>query len=129
MIRTQKERLFLERLERLARERDLSVELVTGVPDTSGGMVLRGTYGDRIHRTFGMSRQGVRWRFHRLFNEVYVSAFETILLIENTFGTELRDHALQISRERHAARREAARTDPMPSSPTDSEALDQEEEQ
>ena len=38
-------------------------------------MVLRGAYGDRVHQAFRMTRQGVRWRFRRLFNEVYVSAF------------------------------------------------------
>jgi len=67
-------------------------------------MILRGTYGEKIHDTFRMSRQGVRWRFQRLFNDVYVSAFETILFIEKTFSTQLRDHAIQISKERYALR-------------------------
>ena len=53
-------------------------------------MVLKGTYGEKIHKTFRMTRQGVRWRFQRLFNHVYVEAFFTILMIEKTFGTELR---------------------------------------
>jgi len=30
------------------------------------------------------------------------------LRIEKTFGTQLRDHAIRISRERHEARRETA---------------------
>jgi len=30
-------------------------------------MVLKGTYGEKIHKIFRMSRQGVRWRFQRLF--------------------------------------------------------------
>ena len=81
--------------------RDLRVELK---PDTPSYMVLRGTYGERVHDAFRISRQGVRWRFHRLFNDVYVSAFETILLIEKSFGSHLRDHAIRISRERHALR-------------------------
>lgn len=51
-----------------------------------------------------MSRQGVRWRFQRLFNDVYVSAFETILFIEKTFGPDLRPHAIRISQERFALR-------------------------
>ena len=69
-------------------------------------MVLRGTYGEKIHRTFRVTRQGVRWRFQRIFNDIYVAAFATILLIEKTFGTQLRDHAIQISRERYALRQE-----------------------
>jgi len=71
-------------------------------------MVLRGTYGEKIHRVFRMSRQGVRWRFQRLMNHLYVSSFELILMIETTFGTQLRDHAIRISRERHALRQEVA---------------------
>jgi hypothetical protein len=35
-----------------------------------------------------------------------VEAFLTILMIEKTFGTQLRDHAMRISRERYEARRE-----------------------
>jgi hypothetical protein len=69
-------------------------------------MVLKGTYGEKIHKTFRMTRQGVRWRFQRLFSHVYVEAFETILMIEKTFGTELRDSAVRISRERYEVRRE-----------------------
>lgn len=44
--------------------------------------------------------------FQRLFNHVYVEAFETILMIEKTFGTELRDYAVRISKERYALRHE-----------------------
>jgi hypothetical protein len=69
-------------------------------------MVLRGTYGEKIHETFRMSRQGVRWRFQRLFNDVYVSAFTTILFIEKTFGPGLREHAIRISQERYALRQQ-----------------------
>jgi len=86
--------------------KDLRVELRPGNPSS---MILRGTYGEKIHETFGMSRQGVRWRFQRLFNHVYVDVFLTILMIEKTFGTQLREHAIRISRERHALRQEAAR--------------------
>jgi len=67
-------------------------------------MVLCGTYGDKIHQAFRMSRQGVRWRFWRIFNDAYVSAFETIIFIEKTFGPQLREHAVRISRERYELR-------------------------
>ena len=70
-------------------------------------MVLKGTYGEKIHETFRMTRQGVRWRFQRLFNHVYVDALETILMIEKTFGAQLREHAVRISKERWALRNEA----------------------
>jgi len=87
--------------------KDLSVELEPGNPSS---MVLRGTYGEKIHRVFRMTRQGVRWRFVRLFNDIYVSAFETILFIEKAFGPELRDHAIRISKERYARRQDAHET-------------------
>ena len=83
--------------------KDLWVELK---PNRPSYMVLKGTYGEKIHKTFRMTRQGVRWRFQRLFNHVYVEAFETILMIEKAFGTELREHAVRISKERYALRRE-----------------------
>ena len=83
--------------------KDLWVELK---PDRPSYMVLKGTYGEKIHKTFRMTRQGVRWRFQRLFCQVYVEAFETILMIEKTFGTELREYAVKISRERYELRRE-----------------------
>ena len=83
--------------------KDLYVELKQ---DNPSYMVLKGTYGEKIHKTFRMTRQGVRWRFQRLFNQVYVEAFETILMIEKVFGTELREHAVRISRERYTAREE-----------------------
>ena len=87
--------------------KDLSVELRPGNPSH---MVLRGTYGEKIHKAFKITRQGVRWRFWRLFNDIYVSAFETILFVERTFGTQLRENAIRISKERHALRQEATRT-------------------
>jgi len=54
-----------------------------------------------------MSRQGVRWRFYRLFNEVYVSAYETIYFVENFFGTDLRQMAMEIAKERVELRKKA----------------------
>ena len=102
---TQKDKEFLEHLRKLMDSRDLRVELRSGRPSY---MVLRGTYGDHIDRGFHMTRQGVRWRFWRLFNDVYVSAFETILFIEKTFGSELREHAVRISKERYEVRQKVA---------------------
>ena len=81
--------------------KDLWVDLKLDKPSY---MVLKGTYGEKVHETFRMTRQGVRWRFQRLFSHVYVEAFETILMIEKTFGTQLREYAVRISRERYAAR-------------------------
>ena len=77
----------MENLKKLMESKDLWVELK---PNRPSYMVLKGTYGEKIHKTFRMTRQGVRWRFQRLFNRVYVEAFETILMIEKTFGTQLR---------------------------------------
>ena len=70
-------------------------------------MVLKGTYGEKIHRTFGVTRQGVRWRFQHIFGEIYTQAFETILFIEKNFGTQLRDHAIRISREKYQLHQKA----------------------
>jgi hypothetical protein len=103
---TEKDAAFLENLRQLVNSKDLWIELKPGRPSY---MVLRGTYGEKIHKTFRMTRQGVRWRFQRLFNQVYVEAFLTILMIEKTFGTQLREHAIRISRERHAIREDAAK--------------------
>ena len=100
---TEKDRTFLELLRELMQSHDLSVKLKVDRPSY---MVLRGTYGDKINRTFRMTRQGVRWRFQRVFNDIYVDAFCTIVLIEKAFGTELREHAIRISKERYALRRE-----------------------
>ena len=104
---TEKDKQFLERLRRLTESNDLWVDLKSGSPSY---MVLRGTYGEKIHQTFRMTRQGVRWRFWRLFNDVYVSAFESILFLELAFGSQLRESAIRISKERFAIRQEMRRT-------------------
>ena len=101
---TEKDREFLEKLRELMDSKDLWVELK---PDEPSYMVLKGTYGEKIYKTFRMTRQGVRWRFQRLFNHVYVDAFLTILMIEKTFGIRLREYAIRISRERYVMRRDA----------------------
>lgn len=92
-------------MKQLIESQELSVELKPGKPSC---MVLRGTYGEHIHKAFRMTRQGVRWRFWRVFNDIYVSAFTTILFIERIFGTQLREHAIRISRERYDLRQQMA---------------------
>ena len=101
---TEKDKTFLETLKELMDSKDLWVELKPGEPSS---MVLRGTYGEKINRAFRMTRQGVRWRFWRLFNDIYISAFETILFIEKVFGPQLRQHTIRISKERYTLRQEA----------------------
>ena len=76
---TDKDKIFLEKLKKLMDSRDLHVELRVGSPSR---MVLKGTYGENIHKTFDITRQGVRWRFQHIFAIAYVRAFETILFIE-----------------------------------------------
>ena len=93
-------------MKKLTESKDLWVELK---PDEPGYMVLKGTYGEKIHKTFRVTRQGVRWRFQRLFNHVYVEAFLTILMIEKIFGTQLREYAVRISKEKYTLRQKALR--------------------
>lgn len=94
----------MENLKNLMESKDLWVELKSNRPSY---MVLKGTYGEKIHKTFRMTRQGVRWRFYRLFNQVYVDAFSTILMIERTFGTQLREYAVRMSKERYTMRQQS----------------------
>jgi len=104
---TEKDKTFLEILKKLMDSKDLWVELKPGEPSY---MILKGTYGEKVHKSFGVTRQGVRWRFHHLFSQAYVRAFETIVFIEKAFGTQLRDYAIRISKERYALRRKALET-------------------
>ena len=101
---TLKDKDFLERLRRLMKSKELSIELQQ---DGMKRLVLRQNYGDKIESEFGMTRQGVRWRFQRLFNEVYVEAYEVLYCIERNFGTGLRQKALEIARERVELRKKA----------------------
>ena len=94
---TSKDKEFLERLKAICDEQSLSIDLRS---DGITRMVLRKNYGARIETHFGMTRQGVRWRFQRLFSEIYVNAYVTILWVESRFGTHLRHHAMAIARER-----------------------------
>ena len=104
---TEKDKIFLEKLKKLMDSKELKVVLKPGEPSR---MVLRGTYGEKIHKTFGVTRQGVRWRFQHLFGNAYVRAFETIMFIEKIFGTQLREYAIRISKERYALRQTARQT-------------------
>ena len=97
---TQKDRAFLETLRKLLESKDLQVELRPGKPSY---MVLKGTYGDRNCEAFRVTRQGVRWRFGRIMDQ-YISSFESILFVEKIFGTQLREHAIRISKERYELR-------------------------
>lgn len=54
---------------------ELWVELKPGSPSS---MILRGTYGQKVHKAFRMTRQGVRWRFQRIFSDLYVQAFDYV---------------------------------------------------
>ena len=83
---------------------DLRVELKADRPSR---LVLRCNYGDKIDRSFRMTRQGVRWRFQRVM-DMYIAAFETILTVERTFGTDLRQDAIRVSRERYELRQQLA---------------------
>lgn len=104
MILSEKDKVFIERLKRLVEARQLSVE-----SKDSGYkyLILRQNYGDKVEQCFGMTRQGVRWRFHRLFNDMYVGAYETIYFVESNFGTSLRPMALEIVKQRVALRKKA----------------------
>jgi hypothetical protein len=95
---------FLERLKSLLEAKELAIELKE---DGLKRMVLRQNYGDKIQSSFSITRQGVRWRFQRLFNEIYVSSYVTIYAIESLFGTQLRQKAMEIAKERIEQRKKA----------------------
>ncbi len=101
---TSKDKTFLYNLRGLLEERQLRIEMKD---DGVKHMVLRQNYGDRIERVFRMTRQGVRWRFQRLFNEIYVESYERVWWIEANFGTELRHHAIAMAKERIELRKQA----------------------
>jgi hypothetical protein len=101
---TVKDKDFLERLKQLLHEKELKIDLKE---DGLKRFVLRQNYGDKVEKCFHMTRQGIRWRFQRLFNEIYTNAYETVFWMESNFGTELRPMALEIAKERVALRRKA----------------------
>ena len=102
---TVKDKDFLERLKKLLEEKELRICLKE---DGLKRFVLRQNYGDKVEKCFCMTRQGVRWRFQRLFNEIYTDAYETVFWMERNFGTELRPMALEIARERVALRKKGS---------------------
>jgi hypothetical protein len=104
---TVKDKDFLERLKTFFDAKDLGIELKK---DGLKRLVLRRNYGDRIEAAFGVTRQGVRWRFQRIFSEIYVSSYEAIYWIESLFGTELRQKAMEIARERVELRKKGQKT-------------------
>jgi len=105
---TSKDKDFLERLKKLLDEKELAIDLKE---DGYKRFVLRQNYGDKVEKEFHMSRQGVRWRFYRLFNEVYTEAYQVIFFVESNFGTELRQMAMEIAKERVELRKKAQKID------------------
>jgi len=101
---TLKDKDFLERLRILLDSKDLAIELKY---DGLKRFVLRQNYGDKIEDTFKMTRQGIRWRFQRLFNDIYINAYLTLFWIESNFGTDLRQMAIEIAKERVTMRKKA----------------------
>ena len=101
---SQKDKAFIDRLAELLDQGDLWIERTYQTPLR---FVLRGNYGDHVESRFRLTRQGVRWRFWRLFNEMYVSAYETIICIEKHLGPGYRQDALVIAHERFVLRQRA----------------------
>jgi hypothetical protein len=100
---TNKDQEFLSRLKALLETKGLEVRLKTDGRGMSR-MVLVGHYGDKLGNHLHLTRQGVYWRFQHIC-EGYIAAYESIYFLESTFGTSLRDYALQIARERIALRK------------------------
>ena len=105
---TLKDKDFLEKLKSLLGSKELSIELKE---DGIKRLVLRRNYGDKIESAFNLTRQGIRWRFKRIFNEIYVDAYLSIFWIESNFGTELRQMAMEIAKERVTLRKKAQKMD------------------
>ena len=101
---SQKDKEFLERLKELVDTDVVWIERTSSQPSR---FVLRGNYGRRVEGRFGLTRQGVRWRFQRLFNELYVDSFAVLLFIEKLLGTQFRQDALIIAHERFVTRQKA----------------------
>lgn len=101
---SQKDKEFLERLKQLL---DRDVVWIERTYEAPLRFILSGNYGDQVERRFRLTRQGVRWRFWRLFNDMYVSAYETIIFVEKHVGTGYRQDALVIAHERFMLRQRA----------------------
>ena len=100
---TSKDKDFIEKLKALIAEKGLWIDTRSGPYHY---FVLRGNYGDKVEKEFGMSRQGVRWRFHRLM-EMYISAIETVYFVEKNMGSNLRQPAMDMAQERYLLRLKA----------------------
>lgn len=98
---TAKDKAFLDALADLAGEHGVAIELRDR---PFKHFVLRHIYGLGMHKRFRMTRQGVRWRFDRVFNRIYISALETILEVERSFGVSLRQDAIAAAQERYLLR-------------------------
>ena len=109
---TVKDKEFLENLRALLDQGELSIAFLENSPKR---FQLKQNYGSKIEQRFGMTRQGVRWRFQRLLGDIYPSAYESLLFIESSFGTELRPMAMAIARERAEIRKKALRGNRFPS--------------
>jgi hypothetical protein len=101
---TIKDKDFLEKLKKLVSDKELRIDLKE---DGVKRLVLCQNYGDKVERSFNMTRQGVRWRFQHLA-EIYISSLEAIYFLESNFGTELRPMALEIAKERVALRKKTS---------------------
>ena len=108
---TEKDKDFIEKLKVMLESKELSIELID---DGLLRLVLRQNYGDKIESEFKMTRQGVRWRFHRLFNELYLNAYLTIFWIESNFGIGLREKIIRIAKQHVELRKKAQKTGFMP---------------
>lgn len=101
---SQKDKEFLERLKELVDQDVLWIERTMDQPLR---FVLKGNYGTRVEQKFGVSRQGVRWRFERLFNQLYVDSFAVLVFIEKQLGSQYRQDALIIAHDRFVSRQKA----------------------
>ncbi len=94
---TNKDKEFLRTLRVLLDEKQLHIQLKD---DGFKRFRLCQNYGDRIEREFGVTRQGVRWRFNHVFNEIYVEALMSVLMVESEYGASLRNQAISIAKDR-----------------------------
>lgn len=102
-----KDQEFLERLKELVNEDVLWIEQSVTPPLR---FVLKGNYGTHVEQKFGISRQGVRWRFERLFNQLYVDSFAVLVFIEKLLGAQYRQDALIIAHDRFLSRQKAVQS-------------------
>lgn len=100
---TKKDAEFLVLLKELRDDGTVAIEMKQ---EGLKRFVLRRNYGSHVEGVFKMSRQGVRWRFQRLF-EMYIEAYSTILWIESNFETGLRHQAMSIAQQRAEIRKKS----------------------